>query len=251
VAELEDKQITRAILTRVLSLHQRAYDVLMALGREALRDPAVLSREAEDALTDARRAGAWLRQHGWCSDVEPRDHDALGRLVGSFFHTSFHVARFEWAGGGGCTAPSRAGAGCACRGASRAARRQRGVRGAASHPPRRSATRGAHDAPRRRPVARAPRGRGPLDLRGRPRGARSRGWGGARGLGDLALDAARGAKGARRGRRLGRARALARGARARLGRRGEVTGRPRWREPRVASLREETQGAQRRARSRR
>jgi hypothetical protein len=98
VAELEDKQITRAILTRVLSLHQRAYDVLMALGREALRDPAVLSREAEDALTDARRAGAWLRQHGWCSDVEPRDHDALGRLVGSFFHTSFHVARFEWAG---------------------------------------------------------------------------------------------------------------------------------------------------------
>ena len=98
MAELEDKQITRAVLTRVLALHERAYGVLMALGREALRDPAVLSREAEDVLTDPRRAGAWLHQHGWCSDVAPRDHDALGRLVGSFFHTSFHVARFEWAG---------------------------------------------------------------------------------------------------------------------------------------------------------
>jgi hypothetical protein len=98
VAEREDKRISRAVLARVLALHERAYAVLMALGREALRDPAVLSLEAEDALTDPRRAGAWLRQHGWCSDVEACDHDTLGRLVGSFFHTSFHVARFEWAG---------------------------------------------------------------------------------------------------------------------------------------------------------
>ena len=78
MAELEDRQITRAVLARVLTLHERAYAALMALGREALRDPAVLSREAEDALTDARRAGAWLREHGGCSDVAPRDHDALG-----------------------------------------------------------------------------------------------------------------------------------------------------------------------------
>ncbi|MBN8609459.1 MAG: hypothetical protein J0L92_02685 [Deltaproteobacteria bacterium] len=113
---VHSKRISRAVMARVLALHERAYAILLGLGRAALSDAAVLSREAESALLDRRRAAAWLRAHGWCDDVAAADHDALGALVGSFFHTSFHVHRFELGGevdaqlrlGPGHAAPSHA-----------------------------------------------------------------------------------------------------------------------------------------------
>lgn len=95
---IDSKRIDRALLVSVLALHERAYAILLALGRAALLDPQVLSREAESALLDPRRVVGWLRAQGACDAVATAEHDALGALVRSFFHTSFHVQRFEVAG---------------------------------------------------------------------------------------------------------------------------------------------------------
>jgi hypothetical protein len=96
VTRTSPKRIDRELVARALALHARAYETLMRLGREALRDPETLSIDVEAALSDPRRAGAWLRARGYCADAD--DDAALGALVASFFHTSFHVERLEWAG---------------------------------------------------------------------------------------------------------------------------------------------------------
>ncbi len=92
---IDSKRIDRALLARVLALHARAYAILLGLGRAALQDPQVLSVEVESTILDPRRVVAWLREQGACDGVAEADHDALGQLVRSFFHTSFHVQRFE------------------------------------------------------------------------------------------------------------------------------------------------------------
>jgi hypothetical protein len=83
-------------------VHAEAYALLLAIGDLARREPELLSAQSEAAITKTETCLAYLATH---RDVLPhallprsKDARAFAAMLGSFFHTSFHVQRLEWNG---------------------------------------------------------------------------------------------------------------------------------------------------------
>jgi hypothetical protein len=92
--------IDRELIQKTLALHARAYRLLLQLGDAARAEPELLSPANEELLSDARTCTTWLTAHRDLFTPGALDGDVAGLagLLSSFFHTSFHVERFEWQG---------------------------------------------------------------------------------------------------------------------------------------------------------
>jgi hypothetical protein len=93
--------LTHDEIAQLLTLQSQAYDLLMWLADDAIRDPYLLSPEAISAVKEPEPAAQWLNRH--------RDHlpqkmlpermeGAFANLFSSFFATSFHVDHLEFEG---------------------------------------------------------------------------------------------------------------------------------------------------------
>ena len=87
--------MTREELRQILNLQNRAFQLLMWIGRQARQRPELLSSESVEALKHADTCEDWLTQHDaglpYHLRVAQGERRAFAYLLSSFFNTSFHV----------------------------------------------------------------------------------------------------------------------------------------------------------------
>ncbi|MBF9134040.1 hypothetical protein I0C86_34645 [Plantactinospora sp. S1510] len=86
-------------IVELLTLHAKAYELLMWLSRASVDDPGLLSVDAAARLARPGTAAAWIAEHraelpAGLAPVDPQG--PFANLLSSFFSTSFRVEHLEF-----------------------------------------------------------------------------------------------------------------------------------------------------------
>jgi DNA-binding transcriptional regulator YdaS (Cro superfamily) len=91
--------LTREDVAQLLTLQAKAYELLMWLGAEGVKDPDLLSPAVVALLGEPLPAAAWLDQHRKRIPpalLPPRIEGPFANLLSSFFSTSFNVTHLDF-----------------------------------------------------------------------------------------------------------------------------------------------------------